>query len=126
MAGGLTHPELPAPAAIAAWLDHLSGERRLAPRTLDAYARDVSGLFEFLGGHLGGPVTLGALSRLEAADWRARLAGRRREGCGSRTLQRGLSAARSFFSYGRRRWGLDNPALTLVEAPKAPGACRAR
>jgi len=120
MADGLSHPQLSAPAAIPAWLDHLSGERRLAPRTLEAYARDVSGLFEFLSGHLGGPVTLEALSRLEAADWRAWLAERRREGCGSRTLQRGLSAARSFFSYGRRRWGLDNPALTLVEAPKAP------
>ncbi|MCC5996247.1 MAG: tyrosine recombinase XerC [Oceanicaulis sp.] len=120
MADRLSDPGLPAQAAIAAWVDHLSGERRLAPRTLEAYARDVSGLFEFLSGHLGGPVTLDALARLEAADWRAWLAGRRREGCGSRTLQRGLSAARSFFSYARRRWGLDNPALQLVEAPKAP------
>ncbi|KAA5803498.1 tyrosine recombinase XerC [Alkalicaulis satelles] len=120
MAGGLSDPSFSAQAALPAWLDHLSGERRLAARTLDAYGRDVAGLLEFLGGHLGGPVTLGALAGLEAADWRAWLAARRREGCGVRTLQRGLSAARSFFHYARRRWGLDNPALHLVEAPKAP------
>ncbi|MFP4519343.1 MAG: tyrosine recombinase XerC [Oceanicaulis sp.] len=105
-------------AARAAFLDHLQG-RRMSARTLEAYGRDLDQLFEFLCGHLGGPARLSDLARLEAADWRAFLAERRRAGAGARTLQRQLSAIRSFFAYARKRWGLENPALLLIEAPKA-------
>ena len=120
MAETLSEPDLPAEAALAGFLSHLAGERRASPRTVDAYRRDIGFLFEFLTGHLGARVTLGHLQALTSADWRAWLAERRRDGVGARTLQRGLSAVRSFFAYGRRRWGLENAALGLVEAPKAP------
>lgn len=120
MAAQLAEPALHAEEALKAFLSHLEGERRLSPRTLEAYDRDLTGLFEFLTVHLGGRLTLKALSELTSPDWRAWLADRRRDGVGARTLQRNLSAARSFFRYGRRRWGLDNAALGLVESPKAP------
>lgn len=120
MAEGLSEPDLPAPDALGAFLAHLEGEKRASPRTVEAYGRDLSRLIEFLTGHLGRLPTLNDLSVLEAADWRAFLADRRRDGAGPRTVQRNLSSARSFFSYARRRWGLDNPALGLVEAPRAP------
>ncbi len=120
MAQSLSDPGLTAEAAKASFLDHLSGERRSSPRTVDAYARDLDFLIEFLTGHLGTRLTLNHLAKLTSADWRAWLADRRRSGVGARTLQRGLSAVRSFFAYGRRRWGLENAALGLVEAPKAP------
>lgn len=120
MAESLSEPGLPAEAALSAFLAHLAGERRASPRTVEAYARDLGFLFEFLTGHLGARVRLRDLSALTSADWRAWLAERRRDGVGARTLQRGLSAVRSFFAYGRRRWGLENAALGLVEAPKAP------
>ena len=42
-------------------------------------------------------------SAQEAADWRAFFADRRREGASARTLQRQLSAIRSFFAYARKR-----------------------
>jgi integrase/recombinase XerC len=105
-------------AARAAFLDHLQGQRKSA-RTLEAYGRDLDQLFEFLSGHLGKTVMLSDLEALTSADWRAFLADRRREGAGARTLQRKLSAIRSFFAYARKSWGLENPALSLVEAPKA-------
>ena len=117
---GLSEADRTAGSALAAFLDHLSGERRLSARTREAYERDLTGLFDFLAVHLGRRVRLGDLADLAAADWRAWLAARRREGVGARTLQRGLSAVRSFFAYARRRWGLDNAALSLVEGPKAP------
>ena len=119
MAEGLNAPDLPAPDAVNAFLAHLEGEKRASPRTVEAYGRDLSRLLEFLTAHLGTLPTLEHLSRLEPADWRAFLADRRRNGAGARTVQRNLSSARSFFAYVRRRWGLDNPALGLVEAPKA-------
>ena len=120
MADGLTAPDLPAPEALSAFLAHLEGEKRASPRTVEAYGRDLSRLIEFLTAHLGALPTLKGLAGLEAADWRAFLADRRRDGAGPRTVQRNLSSVRSFFAYARRRWGLDNPALSLVEAPKAP------
>ena len=62
MATQLAEPSLSADKALSAFLSHLEGERRLSPRTVEAYDRDLSGLFEFLTGHLGGRLTLKALS----------------------------------------------------------------
>jgi len=120
MADRLSDPYLCADEALGAYLGHLQGERRASARTVEAYGRDLGNLLAFLCGHLGRRPSLGDLAALAPADWRAWLAARRREGAGARTLQRNLSAARGFFAYGRRRWGLANPALGLVEAPKAP------
>jgi len=116
----LTDPALDLAAALTAFLRHLEGERRLSPRTVEAYNRDLSGWSQFLTAHLGQPPTLSDLQTLSGPDWRAFLADRRRDGVSARTIQRSLSAVRTFFGYARRRWGLDNPALGLVETPKAP------
>jgi integrase/recombinase XerC len=110
----------PAGAAIAAFLAHLQGERRLSPRTVEAYGRDLAQLSGFLAGHLGRAPRLSDLAALSPADWRAWLADRRRDGVGPRTLQRALSAVRTFFAYARRRWGLENPSLAMIESPRAP------
>ena len=104
------------------FLAHLSGERRLSARTVEAYGRDLDQLLDFLTDHLGGGVDLEALAALTSADWRAFLAMRRREGAGARTLQRQLSSARTFFAWLDKTSGVSNPALKLVEAPRAPRA----
>ncbi|MHA6288057.1 tyrosine recombinase XerC [Maricaulis sp. CAU 1757] len=104
--------------ARAAFLDHLAGERRLSPRTVSAYERDLDGFSEFLTDHLGGPVSLARLGGLTVRDFRAWMASRRRAGLAPRSLARELSALRSFFAYARRRWGVENAALGLVESPK--------
>ncbi|MDF1767861.1 tyrosine recombinase XerC [Maricaulis sp.] len=102
----------------SAFLAHLAGERRLSPRTLDAYQRDLDGFGNFLFDHLGAPPDLGDLATLTSRDFRAWMAERRRAGLSARSLARSLSAVRTFFAYAKRRWGLDNPALSLVESPK--------
>lgn len=106
--------------AARAFADHLAGERRMSPRTVEAYGRDLAQLDDFLIAHLGNRPSLTDLGDLRPADWRAFLAARRREGAGARTLQRQLSAIRSFFVYTGRRWGVENAALALVDAPRAP------
>ena len=53
------------------WLSHLRAERRLSPKTLEAYARDVRQCLEFLGEHWGALVTLPRFAALEASDVRA-------------------------------------------------------
>lgn len=106
--------------ALTAFLAHLSGERRLSARTVDAYRRDLEGFGNFLAGHLSRLPDLADLAGLKTADFRAYMADRRRgrDGVSARTLARGLSAIRTFFAYLHRRWGLENPALELVEAPR--------
>jgi integrase/recombinase XerC len=110
----------PVDAALRVFLDHLSGERRLSPRTVEAYQRDISGMFEFLANHLGRNVRLADLVALKTVDFRAYMARRRRgsNGVSARSLARSLSAIRTFYSYAERRWGVENAALSLIEAPK--------
>ncbi len=118
----MTDPALPASEALAAFLDHLRGERRASPRTVEAYARDVSAFLGFLAEHAGEEPTLSALSALEARDLRAYLAHRRRDDAplSPRSLARALAAIRSFFRYLARRYGLKNDDIALVRGPKAP------
>ena len=43
---------------MARWLTHLRAERRLSPKTLEAYARDLRQCLTFLSQHWGDKVTL--------------------------------------------------------------------
>src|SRR5690606_5519684 len=84
---------------IAGWLRDLGSVRRLAPKTLEAYQRDLAGFLAFLGQHTGGPVSLGTLKDMRAADIRAWMASRREDDIQSRSLARALSAIKSFFRF---------------------------
>src|SRR3989442_4245526 len=70
-------------AEVARWLAHLAAERRMSPKTVEAYGRDVSQFPGFLAGHLGGRPSLKHLARLSPADVRAFMAARRAEGIGN-------------------------------------------
>src|ERR1700676_3613945 len=50
-------------AQLARWLSHLGAERRMSPKTCEAYERDVRQFLAFMAEHLGGRVTLKALAR---------------------------------------------------------------
>ena len=105
---------------VAAWLDHLARERRVASKTIEAYSRDISQFCRFLERHLGEAAGLQQLEALRAADFRAFLAARRNGGAESRTLARQLSSIRSFFRFLERREILSNPALSALSGPKLP------
>ncbi|WP_417481082.1 tyrosine recombinase XerC [Maricaulis sp.] len=109
---------LPLANARLVFGQHLAGERRLSPKTVEAYGRDLDQFAEFLGQHLGRAISLDDLAGLKATDFRAFMAARRRDGLSARSLARSLSAIRTFYSYAERRWGVENAALTLIEGPK--------
>ena len=49
---------------MARWLTHLRAERRLSPKTLEAYARDLRQCLTFLSQHWGRKVTLKGFAAL--------------------------------------------------------------
>ena len=112
----------PVGQAILVFLEHLSGERRLSLHTVDNYRRDLEGFDSCLATHLARPFRLKDLSQLQTRDFRAYMADRRRgpNGVSARSLSRSLSAIRTFYAYAKRRWDIDNPALSLIESPKIP------
>ena len=80
---------------LSGWQRDLGSVRRLAPLTLEAYSRDLSGFLAFLGTHTGGPVSVATLKEMRGADIRAWMATRREADIQSRSLARGLSAIKS-------------------------------
>jgi integrase/recombinase XerC len=100
------------------WLLHLRAERRLSPKTLEAYARDLRQCLDFLRGHWGTRVTLARFSLLEATDVRAFLAMRREHDIGGRSLMRSLAGLRSFARFLEREGNGKVGALSAIRAPK--------
>jgi integrase/recombinase XerC len=116
MAAGVTTPR----EALAAFLEHLSGERRASPRTIEAYQAAGLSYIAFLERHFGGALALADLGTLSAGDVRAFLAFRRsgEHPLSARSLSQTLSAVRSLHRYLDRRLGIACPALALVRGPK--------
>jgi integrase/recombinase XerC len=115
------NPILAAPdvaAEIAHWLKHLGAERRMSPKTLEAYRRDVGQFLGFLATHLGGAPTLKQLAKVTPQDVRAFMAARRAGGASGRSLMRTLAGARSFARFLERNGKGKVAALSAVRAPK--------
>lgn len=103
---------------MARWLMHLRAERRLSPKTLEAYARDLRQCLAFLAEHWGGKVTVQQFAALEATDIRAFMAMRRADDIAGRSLSRALAGLRSFGRYLEREGKGKVGALTAIRAPK--------
>src|SRR5258707_11436768 len=100
------------------WLSHLRAERRLSPKTLEAYARDVRQCLAFLSEHWGRQVTLKGFAALEASDVRAFMAMRRAGDIGSRSLMRALAGLRPFGRFLEQESKGKVGALRAIRAPK--------
>jgi integrase/recombinase XerC len=103
---------------MARWLSHLRAERRLSPKTLEAYARDVRQCLDFLCEHFGERVTLSRFAGLEATDVRAFMAMRRADDIAGRSLMRALAGLRSFGRFLEREGKGRVGALSAIRAPK--------
>ena len=105
-------------AQLTRWLMHLGAERRLSPKTLEAYQRDIGQFLAFMAEHLGGAPSLKDLAKLTPQDVRAFMAARRAAGISGRSLMRVLAGARSFARFLERNGKGKVAALAAVRAPK--------
>lgn len=97
------------------FLRHLEIERRLSPHTLANYQRDLRDAERFLQRE-----GVAGWRDVTARELRALVAARHRGGVGGRSLQRQLSALRSFYRYLLREGAAAaNPAIG-VRPPKSP------
>ena len=123
MAGAVTTAQ----GALVAWLEHLAGERRASPRTVEAYQDCVSPYLAFLAQHRAESISLADMGAISAGEVRAYLAFRRggERPLSARSASQALSAIRSFHRYLDRRLETPNDALALVKGPRVkPSAPR--
>ncbi len=106
--------------ALDAWLQHLAHERRLSPRTLEAYGHIGRLYLAFMARHRGEAIALRDLGTVTAAELRAHLAERRGgdRPLNGRSISQTLSAIRAFHGWLDRRCGVDAPQLALVKGPR--------
>jgi integrase/recombinase XerC len=113
----------PDAAVVAkAWLQSLAKEKRVSPKTLEAYGRDLMQFSGFLADHLGGVAASKDLAALPLADFRSFMARRRSDGIEVRSLARQMSSLRSFFRFAEARGYFHNKAYGAVRSPKLPHA----
>jgi len=103
---------------VDSWIDkfirHLDYERRLSPQTSKNYRRDLVALLEFR--EYSGVASWGAM---DSEHFRAFSASCFRKGLSARSIQRRLSACRTFFRYLIREKHVDTNPISNVSAPKA-------
>jgi integrase/recombinase XerC len=105
---------LRATADIDAYLDHLAVERHVSPNTLDGYRRDLVTLAAWAETHAHDLLALGD------ADIRAFVAAEHRRGLSPKSLQRRLSAVRSFYRWLLKHGRIVASPAAAIRAPKAP------
>ncbi len=97
------------------FIAHLASERQLSPHTLNNYRRDLQRLLQFRLAQ-----ALDDWAQLQSSHLRQFAAQLHRQGMGGRSIQRVLSAVRTFYKYLHREGRVQhNPGLG-VQAPKAP------
>lgn len=95
------------------FLEYLQVEKRLSEHTVESYRHDLERLRDFCIDK-----NIGEWSVLHTADIRNHIASRHRRGIGSKSLQRELSAMRSFFRFLLKKENIPLNPAQHVKAPK--------
>ena len=101
-------------ASIEDYLAHLQVERRMSPNTLDGYRRDLECLQAWAIAQDTDADTL------HTEQLRTFIASEHRRGLSPKSLQRRLSACRSFYRWLLRHGRIQANPAQPIRAPKAP------
>ena len=101
--------------SVEAFLAYLRDVRQLSTHTLTNYRRDLASLQEFC--ETGGLDDPGKLQESHIRQW---VTGMHRKGLAGSSIQRALSATRSYFNYLGRQAGYPRNPAAAVQAPRRP------
>jgi integrase/recombinase XerC len=105
----------PLSQTLTAFLEHLRVERRLSPHTTENYQRDLDALLLWMN-----EAGVDSWQALDGEGLRSFMAAEHRRGLGAKSLQRRLSACRSFFQWQLKHGNIKANPAQGVRAPKAP------
>ena len=103
---------------LAAWLENLLLERRLSPKTAEAYETDLKEFCSFMTEHVGQALTISHLKKMSVADFRAFLVWKNGQQIARSSIARNMSAVRHFFRYLMRNEILENPAVMAIRTAR--------
>jgi integrase/recombinase XerC len=98
---------------LADFFDQLTVEKRASEHTVKSYQRDIIRLSNYCTDS-----TIHKWSDLKQSDIRSHIASRHRQGISSKSLQRELSAIRSFYNFLLKKHLADSNPAQHVKAPK--------
>jgi integrase/recombinase XerC len=97
------------------FLDYLRDVRQLSPHTLSNYQRDLKSLQKFCTEH-----NIPDANNIDEANIRQWVSQMHRRGLAGGSIQRSLSACRSYFNYLSREQGRQRNPAAAVQAPRKP------
>src|SRR5688500_11839892 len=100
---------------IEDFLSHLQVERRMSAHTLDAYRRDLTALIDWSAAQ-----GVDDLVEIDTSQLRAFIAAEHRRGLSPKSLQRRLSACRSYFNWLLKHGRIVASPAAALRAPKSP------
>ena len=103
-------------ADVSRFLKHLESERRLSPRTVVSYRKDLEDLQLFLDDHYGGGEW--GWGTVERIDFRAFMGWCGRKRLTRRTVARKLSAIRTFFRFLHLEDRVPNDPVRTLRSPR--------
>ena len=98
---------------LAAYYHYLEFEKRVSDHTLKSYQRDINQLLSHCNS-----LSIESWQEIEPTDIRNHIANRHRKGIASKSLQRELSAIRSFYNYLLKKHQFQNNPARHIRAPK--------
>lgn len=99
---------------LQAFLDYLLFEKRYSKHTLLSYQNDLEQFFAYLASQFDAP----ALEQITAMYVRSWLAELKEEKLSSKSINRKISALKSFFKYQLKTGNLDKSPMATVTAPR--------
>ena len=111
--------------AVERFIHYIRTEKQLSSNTVEAYARDLNSLINLIARHHGrDQQTIDALviGEIDELSIRSALRALHNDGCKAKSLQRWLSAVRSFFNHAQKVGWIKNHPASDIRAPKAEKA----
>lgn len=102
------------PHVIQSFLDYLKFQKRYSRHTVISYQNDLTSFFDFLFSQFGEM----QLSEISASLIRSWLAGLKEKGMESRSINRKISALKSFFKFQLKEGNITLSPMTTIISPK--------